>query len=71
MPDSAFGTVTGDALTVMRAKMMIARFFQEQPLIASIISLADQRVKDGSFFEDLADIIGAQVQPATTQKIMQ
>jgi hypothetical protein len=28
-------------------------------------------VKDGSFFEDIADIIGAEVSPATTQKIMQ
>jgi hypothetical protein len=71
MPDSAFSGLTGDAIIVMRAKMMIARFFQEQTLLANIISLADQRVKDGSFFEDIADIIGAEVSPATTQKIMQ
>jgi hypothetical protein len=71
MPDNAFGGLTGDALTVTRAKMMIARFFQDQALISSIISLADQRVKDGTFFEDLADIIGLQVNSATTQKIKQ
>jgi hypothetical protein len=71
MPDSAFSGLSGDAVIVMRAKMMIARFFQEQTLLTNIISLADQRVKDGSFFEDIADIIGAEVNPATTQKIMQ
>jgi hypothetical protein len=70
MPDSAFWGMTWDALVVMRAKMMIARFFQEQPLLTSIISLADQRVKDGTFFEDIADLIGAEVNPATTQKIV-
>jgi len=71
MPNSAFWSLTGDALTVMRAKMMIVRFFQEPQIMSSIMALADQRVKDGMFFEDIADIMWLQVSPSTTQKIAQ
>lgn len=71
MPNSVFAGLTPEQIIIVRAKMMIARFFQEQQLISNIVSFADQRVKDGSFFEDLADIIWLQVNPATTQKVMQ
>lgn len=71
MPDSVFAGLSGDALTVMRAKMMVVRFFQEPQLMSNIVTLADQRVKDGMFFEDIADIMWLQVSPATTQKIVQ
>lgn len=57
MPDSVFAGLSGDALTVMRAKMMVVRFFQEPQLMSNIVTLADQRVKDGMFFEDIADIM--------------
>jgi hypothetical protein len=70
LPDSAFSWLTGDALIVARAKMMIARFFQDQALLWSIMSVADQRVKDGAFFSDIADIIWLSVSDQVVQKVM-
>lgn len=70
LPDQAFGWLSGDALIVARAKMMIARFFQDQQLLSSIMSIADQRIKDGSFYGDIADIIWLTVSEQTVQKIM-
>lgn len=57
MPASAFG-VTGDQLTIARARMASARFFSRQEgLIQSIFGLAIQRVQDGAFVWDLADML--------------
>lgn len=70
LPDAAFGGVNSDALIVTRARMMIARFFQDQQLISMIINIADQRIKDWSFFWDIADIIWLTVSEQTIQKVM-
>lgn len=71
LPDSVFGTLSDEQITVTRAKMAIARFFpQEQQLVSSILSIADQRVKDGSFVDDIADVMWLQVSDSFVQDVM-
>lgn len=63
MPDSAFIWLGGDDLALFRARMAVMRFFggAQSPMFSATVDLAAQRVKDGSFVNDLAEIMGAQV----------
>lgn len=57
LPDESFSGLSGDQLTILRAKMMAPRFFGEAA-IKPIFQIADLRVKNGSFISDFADIFG-------------
>lgn len=62
MPDSVFAGISWDQLTVFRARMAVARFFSNAPeLTQTIVQLAQQRMRDGMFITDLADILGATI----------
>jgi len=71
MPDSVFSGIPKEQIIVIRAKMAVARFFSsDQNVMGPIISLADQKVKDGSFIDDLADLLGLTVRPEVVQQVM-
>lgn len=70
MPDSVLWW-SGDTLTLMRSRMSVARFFggrdPNNALVSAVTELAEQRVKDGTFITDIADVLWLQIDE---QKIM-
>lgn len=56
MPDATFGGLQGDQLTITRARMAVARYFGNG-MLDPIVNIAMQRVKDGTFVTDIADIL--------------
>ncbi len=60
LPDSAYGGLSGDQLTLFRARMSIARYFG-QGMLQPIIDIAMQRVKDGTFVTDIADMMWLEI----------
>lgn len=56
MPDSVFGGLQGDELTLFRARMSVARYFGNG-MVTPIVEIAMQRVKDGTFVTDIADMM--------------
>lgn len=72
MPDSVFAGLSKEQIILVRAKMAVARFFSnDQQVMGPIVSLADQRVKDGAFIDDMADLLGLTVRPEVVQQVMQ
>lgn len=62
IPDSSFEWITGDQLRLLKARMSVARYFSnDQQLLSSIAQIAEQRVLDGNFVTDIADMIGLTV----------
>jgi hypothetical protein len=61
LPDATFNGMQGDALTLMRARMALSRFFNNGSITNSIIEVAKQRVLDGMFVTDLADLFGVEI----------
>jgi hypothetical protein len=56
LSDASFQGLSGDQITLLRARMMAPRFFG-QAAIQPIIQIAEARVKDGQFVGDMADIL--------------
>lgn len=63
MPDSVFGpTEQKDQITLAKARMAAARFrWQNNTYINLAVTIAEQRMKTGEFIDDLADLIGKQI----------
>ncbi len=69
MPDSVFGGLQGDELTLFRARMSVARYFGNG-MVTPIVEIAMQRVKDGTFVTDIADMMGLQVDDTKLMNIV-
>ena len=70
LPDSSFQGMSGDQITLMRARMMIPRFFG-QAAVSPILQIAESRVKDGSFVTDMADLLGKNINEPTLLAMVQ
>lgn len=70
MPDATFGGLQGDQLTITRARMAVARYFGNG-MLDPIVNIAMQRVKDGTFVTDIADILWLEVDDAKLMAIVQ
>lgn len=60
LPDSAFQGLSGDQITLTRARMMAPRFFG-QSVIQPILQVAASRITDGNFVTDMADLLGKSI----------
>ena len=69
LPDTSFGSLGTDSRILERARLSTPRFFGETAL-SNIIQIAEQRVLDGSFVEDIADMVGKQVRSDVLRSIV-
>ena len=69
LPDASFGSLETDKRVLERARLSTPRFFGETAL-QNIIQIADQRMQDGSFVEDIADMLGKQVRANVLRTIV-
>lgn len=64
LPSESFWELSGDELTLFRARMAVARYAwspQNNSFLDSIIDVANQRVDTWVFMDDLADIYGLEI----------
>lgn len=62
MPDKLFNGMDGEQLRLFKSRMAVARYFRnDKQLLDSLIQIAQQRVQDGTFVTDIADILGLEI----------
>lgn len=60
LPNTSFWSLDTERRILERARLSVPRFFWTAAL-DNIVQIAEQRIQDGSFIEDLADMTGKQI----------
>jgi len=61
LPDSTFTGLSGDDLILQRTRMALSRYFRSPSITNAILQVAEQRVNDGYFVTDIADILWLEI----------
>ena len=69
LPNSSFWSIDVGRRILERARLSVPRFFWSSAL-DNIVQIAQQRVEDGSFVEDLADMTGKQINAQAIKSII-
>ncbi len=69
LPNTTFGTLDEDTRVLERAKLSVARFWGPS-MMENIMTIAEQRIDDGSFLEDIADMTGKTIRISELREII-
>ncbi len=58
LPSATFWDISDERRVVERARMSVPRFWNPDQMVWTLAQVADQRVKDGGYIEDLAYMLG-------------
>ncbi len=69
LPNSSFGNLWENDRIVQRSRLSIPRFWWDS-VLSNILQIAEQRINDGSYIEDLADMTWKDIDVAKVRKII-